>query len=89
VNLTPDLAVELGADQINVNAICPGPIGTLMQDGWSEKALEAQEGAVLVGGFATPEDIGDPAVFLASDEARFITGKSLLVDSGFTAYRVP
>jgi NAD(P)-dependent dehydrogenase (short-subunit alcohol dehydrogenase family) len=87
VNLTRDLAVELGPDEINVNAICPGPIGTPMQDSWSEEALEAQEDAVLVGGFGTPEDIGDAAVFLASDEASFITGESLFVDGGFTAYR--
>lgn len=87
VNLTRDLAVELGADGINVNSICPGPIGTPMQDAWSEEVLEAQEDAVLVGEFGKPEDIGDAAVFLASDEASFITGESLFVDGGFTAYR--
>jgi NAD(P)-dependent dehydrogenase (short-subunit alcohol dehydrogenase family) len=58
-----------------------------MQDAWSEEALEAQGDAVLVGEFGTPEDIGDAAVFLASDEASFITGESLYVDGGFTAYR--
>jgi len=87
VNLTRDLAVELGANGITANSICPGPIGTPMQDAWSEEALEAQREAVLVGGFGMPEDIGDAAVFLASDEASFITGESLFVDGGFTAYR--
>lgn len=87
LNLTRDLAVELGPDGIRVNAICPGPIGTPMQDVWPEEVIEAQREATLVGRFGFPDDIGDAAVFLASEEASFITGQSLFVDGGFTAYR--
>lgn len=87
VNFTKDLAVELGSEGIRANAICPGPIGTPMQDEWSEEALEQQRESVLVGRFGMPEDIGNAAVFLASDEASFIQGEVLFVDGGFTAYR--
>lgn len=87
MNLTRDQAVELGGSGARANAICPGPIGTPMQDVWSEEVLEAQKNATLVDRFGWPEDIGDAAVFLASEEASFITGQSLFVDGGFTTYR--
>lgn len=87
VNFTKDLAVELGSEGVRANSICPGPIGTPMQDEWSEEALQQQRDAVLVDRFGTPEDIGDAAVFLASEEASFVTGDALFVDGGFTAYR--
>lgn len=87
VNLTKDLAVELGNAGVRVNAVCPGPIATPMQDIWSEEALAAQEEAVLVDRFGEPEDIANAAVFLASDEASFIQGEALFVDGGWTAYR--
>lgn len=86
VNLTRDLAVELGDDEVNVNAICPGFIETSIQDYQSEEQMQEQLDHTLLPHAGTPEDIGDAAVFLASEEARFVHGESLYVDGGWTAH---
>lgn len=85
-NLTRDLAVELGDDEVNVNTICPGFIKTPIQDYQTEEEMQAQLDHTLLPYAGTPKDIGDAAVFLASDEARFIHGESLYVDGGWTAH---
>jgi len=86
VNLTRDLAVELGDDEVNVNAICPGFVETPIQDYQTEEELQIQLDQTLLPYVATPEDIGNAAVFLASEEARFVHGESLYVDGGWTAH---
>ncbi|MFB6135588.1 MAG: SDR family NAD(P)-dependent oxidoreductase [Halobacteriaceae archaeon] len=87
VNLTRDLAVELGPDGVNVNAICPGYIETPIQDVQTEEDIERAREQTLLPHFGAPEDVGDAAVFLASDEARFVHGTALTVDGGWTAHR--
>jgi NAD(P)-dependent dehydrogenase (short-subunit alcohol dehydrogenase family) len=86
VNLTRDLAVELGEAGVHVNAVCPGYIKTPIQDYLSEEDIEEVREHTLTPWLGDPEDIGDAAVFLASEEARFITGEALYVDGGWTAY---
>jgi NAD(P)-dependent dehydrogenase (short-subunit alcohol dehydrogenase family) len=86
VNLTRDLAVELGEAGVHVNAICPGYIKTPIQDYLSEAEIQEVREHTLTPWLGDPEDIGDAAVFLASDEARFITGAALYVDGGWTAH---
>jgi len=86
VNLTRDLAVELGEAGVRVNAVCPGYIKTPIQDYLSEEDIEAVREHTLTPRLGDPEDVGDAAVFLASEEARFITGTALYVDGGWTAY---
>jgi len=86
VNLTRDLAVELGEAGVHVNAVCPGYIKTPIQDYNSEEDIEAVREHTLTPWLGEPEDVGDAAVFLASEEARFITGAALYVDGGWTAY---
>lgn len=86
VNLTRDLAVELGDDSVTVNAICPGFIQTPIQDYLSDEEMQVQLDQTLLPYTGVPEDIGNAAVFLASDEARFITGEALYVDGGWTAH---
>ena len=86
VNLTRDLAVELGDDGVTVNAICPGFIETPIQDYLSDEEMQAQLDHTLLPYAGVPEDVGNAAVFLASDEARFITGEALYVDGGWTAH---
>lgn len=86
VNLTRDLAVELGDDEVNVNAICPGFVETPIQDYQTEEELRTQLDQTLLPYVATPEDVGNAAVFLASEEARFVHGESLYVDGGWTAH---
>lgn len=86
VNLTRDLATELGDDGVTVNAICPGFIETPIQDYLSDEEMQVQLDHTLLPYAGVPEDIGNAAVFLASDEARFITGEALYVDGGWTAH---
>ena len=48
--------------------------------------MKSFQGRIPLGRFGAPEDIGPPAVFLASDMARYVTGVTLPVDGGFLAY---
>ena len=87
VQLTKSLAVAWAEDQIRVNAIAPGWIETAMTV--PARADGARNRAILertpLGRWGTPQDIAGPAVFLASDAARFITGAVLVVDGGYSA----
>jgi NAD(P)-dependent dehydrogenase (short-subunit alcohol dehydrogenase family) len=86
--LTKALAIELSPLGIRVNAIGPGLIATPL----NEKARQNPdymrnfEGRIPLGRIGVPEDIAGPAVFLASDLARYVTGVTLPVDGGFLAY---
>lgn len=86
VNLTRDLATELGEEGVRVNCIDPGYVKTPLQDYLSERDIEDSREHTLLPRFGTPEDIGDAAVFLASDEAAFITGATVPVDGGWLAH---
>jgi len=84
--LTKSLAIELAADQIRVNAVCPGPGDTPMLATFVGGDSDAHRAAFLstipMGRLCAPRDIADAMVFLASDEASFITGVVLEVDGG-------
>jgi 3-oxoacyl-[acyl-carrier protein] reductase len=88
---TKRFAVDLGRFNITVNAICPGPVRTDMAvAGDSPEETEARflllaKKAVL-GRVGSPEDIAACALFLASNDARMITGQVLTVDGGRTDY---
>lgn len=86
VNMTRDLAMELGDDNVRVNCINPGYVETPLQDIVSEEDVEGSKAQTLLPRFGLPEDIGNAAVFLASDEAGFITGANLPVDGGWLAH---
>ncbi len=79
------LAAELAEYRINVNVINPGWIDTPGERQLASEA-ELEAGAKLIpwGRMGTPADIGRTAVFLASDDADYITGSTLKVDGGFT-----
>ena len=90
INLTRQLAVEYAKNQIRVNCICPGWIDTGFNDPvlghLTPSELEefvAQE--VPLGRQGTPVDIAPSVVFLASDDAAYITGQSLVIDGGLTS----
>ena len=85
VNMARDTALEVGQYGITVNAICPGYIETAIQDYLTPEQIEAVRQRNPLPRLGRPSDIGNAAVFLASDEAEWITGTSLLVDGGFTA----
>lgn len=85
LGLTRALATELGPSGVTVNCIQPGAIVTGMTrplfDG-SPDAVAYYAGRSPLGRLGQPEDIADVVSFLASDDARFITGQGLLVDGG-------
>ena len=87
VQLTKSLAVAWAEEGIRVNAIAPGWIDTAMTI--PARSDAARNRAILertpLGRWGTPDDIVGPALFLASDAARFITGAVLAVDGGYSA----
>jgi len=81
--LSRSLAMQLAADGIRSNAIYPGPTLTPMQDRWNtEEKIAAVASWVPLGRVANPEDLANPALFLLSDAASYITGIDLVVDGG-------
>ena len=86
--LTKALAIELSPLGIRVNAIGPGLIATPLNATARENPNYMKNFAhrIPMGRLGQPDDIAQPAVFLASDMARYITGVTLPVDGGFLAY---
>lgn len=85
--LTRSLAMEYGRSGIRCNAIAPGLIvGARQQEAMQHDPLEEQMNTDLypVGRYGRPEDIANVALFLASDEAAFVTGIILVADGGLT-----
>ncbi len=87
IQLTKSSAYDLGKFNINVNSVAPGAVDTVMlRKGRSEEEyeemLEGRRNKTSLGVVGTPKDIANAVLFLASDNARYITGKTLLVDGG-------
>ena len=83
--LTKSAAVQYAPDKIRVNSIHPGLILTPMLGVVSREELQPLVEATPLKRGAVPEEVGWCAVFLASDEASFVTGSELVVDGGYTA----
>jgi len=83
IALTRGMAVEYAADNVRVNVLVPGAVGTERVKRFfeTEPHLEAQRRAYLLG-LSEPMDVANAAIFLASDESRRTTGQMLGVDSG-------
>ncbi|ULT55168.1 SDR family oxidoreductase [Neobacillus drentensis] len=84
VVLTQNAALEYGKYNIRVNAIAPGVIDTKIIDNWkqNERKWPIISRANALGRIGTPEEVANAVLFLASDEASFITGTTLSVDGG-------
>jgi NAD(P)-dependent dehydrogenase (short-subunit alcohol dehydrogenase family) len=85
INLTRAVAIELAPDRIRVNCICPGGINTpLLHRGSPEAMGQVLDRAQPWPEHGKPEDIAGAALYLASDDARFVTGEALVVDGGMS-----
>lgn len=88
IAFTKTLARELARYRINVNCVCPGPSDTPLFQGEfaavNPKLAESLKRAIPWGRLGTPEDVAPAVVFLASDEAGYITGQTLSVSGGLT-----
>ena len=85
INLTQCAAVELAKDHIRVNCICPGGIDTPIAGRHSQRRTETLAQSQPIRRAGQPDDIAKMALFLASDDAEWITGTAMVVDGGFMA----
>jgi NAD(P)-dependent dehydrogenase (short-subunit alcohol dehydrogenase family) len=86
--LTRNMAMDYARDNIRVNAICPGSTMTPRIKAWLDRYPGHDgliETLIPMKRYARPGEIAKPAVFLASDDASYITGATLVVDGGMTA----
>ena len=88
LQLVRAMAIDHGPQGIRVNCICPGWIETAMSQPFLDENPEGRRFAGKIaplGRIGQPQDVADVALFLASDESRFVTGSAYFVDGGWTA----
>jgi NAD(P)-dependent dehydrogenase (short-subunit alcohol dehydrogenase family) len=89
IGLTKAMAIDHGKEGIRVNCICPGYIDAGLAEGYFQAQPDPAAARVAAGKLhalwriGRPEEVGRAAVFLASDDASFVTGASFVVDGGF------
>ena len=86
ISLTKSLAIQFAKDKIRCNVIHPGIVDTPLQAPYLTDAIRREfETGIPLGRIASPREIANVALFLASDESSYMTGAELVVDGGFTA----
>jgi meso-butanediol dehydrogenase/(S,S)-butanediol dehydrogenase/diacetyl reductase len=89
VNMTRVFAIEYARKNIRCNALCPGPIGTppmRIAEQRAPQVLGPIKEAIPMGRLGTPQEMANVALFLASDEASFVTGAAFVADGGLFAH---
>ncbi len=93
ISITRSVAIDFVKQGIRANAICPGTVHTPFVEGYLERHFPANKDEVRkeldarqpLGRMGRPEEIASAALYLASDEAAFVTGSMLVIDGGWTA----
>ena len=85
IELTKTMAVELAQHHVTVNAIAPAQIDTRLTRSLPEEARRRRTERIPIGRFGEAEEVAKAALFLASDDASFVTGHTLAVDGGYLA----
>ena len=85
IELTKTMAVELAQHGITVNAIAPAQIDTRLTQSLSDDAKARRVARIPLGRFGEAEEVAKAALFLASDDAAYVTGHTLAVDGGYLA----
>ncbi len=93
ISMTRSIAIDLVSQGIRANAICPGTVHTPFVEGYLERNFGDHKDEVRdqlharqpLGRMGRPEEIASAALYLASDEAAFVTGSTLVIDGGWTA----
>jgi NAD(P)-dependent dehydrogenase (short-subunit alcohol dehydrogenase family) len=91
--MTRSIAIDFVSEGIRCNAICPGTVHTPFVEGYLTRSFPGQEDSVRqtlharqpIGRMGQPEEIAAAALYLASNEAAFVTGSALVIDGGWTA----
>ena len=83
--LTQTLAIDYAKHQIRVNAVCPGYIDTPLLDKIDDHAMERLKMLHPQGRLGKPEEVASVVLFLASNDASFVSGASIIVDGGYTS----
>ena len=82
IGMSKALAAEVASRGITVNCVAPGLIATAMTEALTEEQRQRLAGAIPIGRVGTPEEVAAAVLFLASDEARYVTGHTLHVNGG-------
>lgn len=84
IGMTKSLSKELGSRGIRVNAVAPGVIKTKMTDVLSDEIKEQMVSRISLGFFGEVQDIANAVGFLATDQSRYITGQTFVIDGGLS-----
>lgn len=84
IGLVRSMAVDHAQDNVRVNAVCPGSMDTPLTETIPEEKLAPYREANLMKRFAAPVEVARAVLFLASDDASFVTGSVLVADGGYT-----